>query len=1072
MALVSPGVEVQVIDESIYAPTAVATIPTLFVASATDKLTAAGDAVASGTLEVNANKLYLISSQRELVTTFGAPQFYKDSNGTPLHGYEINEYGLMAAYSALGVSNRVYVIRADVDLSELVGTAVRPSSAPADGTTWFDLTTTSFGLFEWDATNKIFDAITPTVITDTALMTGGSFGNAPLASIGKVGDYAIIAGSVNNPGWFKNYLGVWVNIGDAAWQASNPAVQGSNANPGISIGWQIDVNDNLVTCTGTTVGSVASDITALGLTGLTVTTIDGRLSFFIDDTVGTDGSSTQGALDLAEGGVGGAALFAALGITAGTFYPPTIQFSSHVSVPAWKDTDTTPRPSGSVWHKTSSANFGSSFVVKVYNELTATWNLVAAPLYADDPAAITALDPSGGGKNIAAGSFYAKYNLAGDNEVRTKIYERALSGPLVVTGDTSGTLVFGGTDDFTVQVTRIGTVGFTSPVTVLAGTTAQTFVQNILTAGIPEIDASVNASGQIVLTHLNGGAIQLDNVTNTPVTTAGFITSATFVRIQPGGEALLSHWVGATYTASLDQPTVDPVDGTYWYYSSVSDVDIMVHNGTNWIGYQNETNDARGYDLSTADPVGPIVGASAPTEQSDTTALEYGDLWVDTSDLENYPRLHRWDNVASTGKWVLIDNTDQTTENGIVFGDARWDTDGTTDIVTGDFTTIVDLLTSDSLDLDAPDPALYPRGTLLWNTRRSGYNVKKFAADYFNATDYPDDILPTVTDTWQNASGNKNDGSPYMGRKAVRVIVSGAIGAAIETNNEIREEQYQFNLMCAPGYPEVADNLIALNNDRRNTAFIIGDTPFRLAANGTALQSWALGNDEDSITNASEYIGVFYPSGVTSNPFTTGNTEILVPPSHMAVRLMIRNDDVAFPWFAPAGTRRGLVDNASRVGYIDSTTGELRYVGLTESLRDTLYESKINPITLFPGVGLVNFGQKTLYPNASALDRINVARLLVYMRERLQQIVKPFLFEPNDKITRDEVKQVCESLCNDLTAKRGLYDYLVVCDETNNTPDRIDRNELYVDIAIEPVKAVEFIYIPLRIKNTGEISSS
>jgi phage tail sheath protein FI len=136
-----------------------------------------------------------------------------------------------------------------------------------------------------------------------------------------------------------------------------------------------------------------------------------------------------------------------------------------------------------------------------------------------------------------------------------------------------------------------------------------------------------------------------------------------------------------------------------------------------------------------------------------------------------------------------------------------------------------------------------------------------------------------------------------------------------------------------------------------------------------------------------------------------------------------------------------------------------------------MYENKINPITLFPGVGLVNFGQKTLNPYASALDRINVARLVCYIRERLQLIVRPFLFEPNDKITRDEVKQVVESLMNDLVAKRGLYDYLVVCDDTNNTPSRIDANELYIDVAIEPVKAVEFIYIPVRIKNTGEIGA-
>jgi phage tail sheath protein FI len=105
------------------------------------------------------------------------------------------------------------------------------------------------------------------------------------------------------------------------------------------------------------------------------------------------------------------------------------------------------------------------------------------------------------------------------------------------------------------------------------------------------------------------------------------------------------------------------------------------------------------------------------------------------------------------------------------------------------------------------------------------------------------------------------------------------------------------------------------------------------------------------------------------------------------------------------------------------------------------------------------------------LDRINVARLVAYLRKQLQSIALGFVFEPNDKITRDEIKQQVESTLNDLVAKRGIYDYLVVCDETNNTTTRIDANQLYIDVAIEPVKAAEFIFIPIRLKNTGEIAS-
>jgi phage tail sheath protein FI len=145
-----------------------------------------------------------------------------------------------------------------------------------------------------------------------------------------------------------------------------------------------------------------------------------------------------------------------------------------------------------------------------------------------------------------------------------------------------------------------------------------------------------------------------------------------------------------------------------------------------------------------------------------------------------------------------------------------------------------------------------------------------------------------------------------------------------------------------------------------------------------------------------------------------------------------------------------------------------------------LYTYSINPITFIPGIGITNFGNKTSAAQGivaagavpSALDRINVARLVAYLRGRLEEIGKLYLFEPNDQITRNQITNTINSLMIDLVAKRAIYDYLVVCDLTNNPPATIDRNELYVDVAIEPVKAVEFIYIPLKIKNTGAIQNT
>jgi hypothetical protein len=530
-----------------------------------------------------------------------------------------------------------------------------------------------------------------------------------------------------------------------------------------------------------------------------------------------------------------------------------------------------------------------------------------------------------------------------------------------------------------------------------------------------------------------------------------------------------------TYTASDTAPDQDPADGRLWYYSSVDDVDIMIQNNGSWVGYQNVTNDTRGFNLTLTNESGPIVAATAPSTQNDVaeSALEYGDLWIDSSDLENYPLLYRWEQVSGVDQWVAVDTTDQVSSNGILFADARWAPNGTTDPVSDPFPTIVSLLTSNYLDLDAPDPALYPQGMLLFNTRRSGYNVKSFQNNYFNSTTFPDDTLPTETNTWLTASGNKDSGAMYAGRQAQRKMVVAALKSGIDTSLAAREEQNQFNLIAAPAYPELAVNMVALSNERANTLFVLGDTPMRLAANGTDLLTYATNNSglglvtEDGLTIGSPYAAVFYPSCQTTD--LSGNT-VVTAPTHMMVRTILRSDAVSYPWLAPAGTRRGVVDNAEAIGYINAQTGEFVQTAVGQGIRDVLYENNINPITFIPGIGITNFGNKTRQGLTTALDRINVARLIVFLRGRLEEIGKQYLFEPNDQITRNEISNTINSLMIDLIAKRAIYDYLVVCDLSNNTPARIDRNELYVDIAIEPVKAVEFIYIPLRIKNTGEIS--
>jgi hypothetical protein len=422
----------------------------------------------------------------------------------------------------------------------------------------------------------------------------------------------------------------------------------------------------------------------------------------------------------------------------------------------------------------------------------------------------------------------------------------------------------------------------------------------------------------------------------------------------------------------------------------------------------------------------------------------------------------------------LLDNSDQTGSTGVLFADARWATNGTTNPANDPIPSISSLLVSNYLDLDAPTPSTYPSGMLLFNTRRSGYNVKQYRVNYFNSITFPDEALPTETSAWVSDSGLQSNGAPYMGRKAQRNMVVQSLRSVIDTNTDIRDEDNFFNLMATPNYPELQPNMVVLNADRGETGYIIGDTPMRLPADATAIQAWATNaagatsTGEEGCVTRNTYLGLFYPSGITSD--LSGNL-VAVPSSHMMLRTFLRNDSVSYPWLAAAGTRRGTIDNATNIGYLDSATGEFITIKTRVGIRDVLYINFINPMVFFTGIGLLNYGNKTSFNSQSALDRTNVARLVAYIRRQLTIAARPFVFEPNDSITRQQIAAVVQSLFIDLVAKRGIYDYIVVCDESNNTPARIDRSELWIDVAIEPVKAAEFIYIPVRILNTGGIAA-
>lgn len=299
---------------------------------------------------------------------------------------------------------------------------------------------------------------------------------------------------------------------------------------------------------------------------------------------------------------------------------------------------------------------------------------------------------------------------------------------------------------------------------------------------------------------------------------------------------------------------------------------------------------------------------------------------------------------------------------------------------------------------------------------------------------------------------------------AREVAIVQALQASINSNTDIRGERYEYNLIATPGYPGTSDEMLNLCIDIQEEAMVVADTPFNL--NPDDVVSWAA----TVARTTSRNVAYYYPHGVGSN---LDGKDVFVAASGTAIRTITYSDEVSELWFAPAGTRRGLVTSINRVGYLTGTLGTptalFNDTELNQGQRDNLYKyfTNLNPIVFFPGRGILVWGQKTSAPDASALDRINVARLVMYIRRQLRKNTMSFVFEPNDQLTRDNLKAVADAFLGDLIVKRGLYDYATVCDESNNTPDRIDRNEMYLDVALKPVRAAEFIYIPIRIVATG-----
>ena len=258
--------------------------------------------------------------------------------------------------------------------------------------------------------------------------------------------------------------------------------------------------------------------------------------------------------------------------------------------------------------------------------------------------------------------------------------------------------------------------------------------------------------------------------------------------------------------------------------------------------------------------------------------------------------------------------------------------------------------------------------------------------------------------------------------------------------------EYRYNIITVPGLTLDAYSSIFTNTENRGDAIVVAD-PVLYAK--TVTNAISAATDQDS-----SYAASYWPWCQTTDP-NTGQL-VWVPASTMIPGVYAYTDKVSEPWFAPAGINRGGLGTVRQV--------EKK---LTQTDKDNLYTGKVNPLATLPGRGVVVYGQKTLQTKPSALDRVNVRRLLISLKSYISQVADNLVFEQNTAATRNQFLSQVNPYLESVQQRQGLYAFKVVMDDTNNTPDVIDRNQLVGAIYLQPTKTAEFIYLNFNILPTG-----
>ena len=302
----------------------------------------------------------------------------------------------------------------------------------------------------------------------------------------------------------------------------------------------------------------------------------------------------------------------------------------------------------------------------------------------------------------------------------------------------------------------------------------------------------------------------------------------------------------------------------------------------------------------------------------------------------------------------------------------------------------------------------------------------------------------------KKSTGTSISGTNTSGFDCSTATASGSVAYKRAINAVSNPDEYDINMLVTPGiihkhHSVVSNHAIDKVENRADTFYIMdsSDIDDNVAT--------AVNNIESLDTN---YVATYYPWVKMDNP--AGNGQVYVPPSVVIAGVISFTDSVAHEWFAPAGLNRGGLDNV-----------RMTKKKLTHTDRDNLYEGRVNPIASFPGQGVVVFGQKTLQAKPSALDRINVRRLLIRLKKFIASSSRFLVFEQNDSSTRARFLNIVNPFLESVQANSGLSAFKVVMDDSNNTPDVIDRNQLIGQIFIQPTRTAEFIVLDFTVMPTG-----